>query len=284
MLIYITNLARAWGAGLGLIGIVAAVVTASSGLPSEVAAQTPALPAHRDSGFSGQPPSRLGGPVAPGDVIPAPRPMLPSLGLIIGRANVVDGDTLEIRGLRIRLEGIDAPESGQGCGRSWIGQWSCGTTASSHLARLVADKEVTCENRGLDKYGRTLAICFVDGRDINAQMVEDGLAWAFVKYSRAYVAQEERARAARRGIWVGHAVPAWEYRAQKWGTAETRQAEAPSGCVIKGSVTKNGRIYHMPWSPWYDKIKIDADPAKRGERRWFCTEAEALAAGWRPVR
>ncbi len=60
-------------------------------------------------------------------------------------------------------------------------------------------------------------------------------------------------------------------------------AAAPDGCVIKGAVTKNGRIYHMPWSPWYDKVRIDDDPAKRGERRWFCSEAEAEAAGWRPA-
>ena len=56
--------------------------------------------------------------------------------------------------------------------------------------------------------------------------------------------------------------------------------QAPSGCAIKGNVTKNGRIYHMPWSPWYAQIKIEPDKGKR----WFCTEAEALAAGWRPVQ
>ena len=69
----------------------------------------------------------------------------------------------------------------------------------------------------------------------------------------------------------------WDYRAKRWAAAEQK---APEGCAIKGNITKNGRIYHMPWSPWYAQIKIDADKGKR----WFCTEAEALAAGWRPVQ
>ena len=84
-------------------------------------------------------------------------------------------------------------------------------------------------------------------------------------------------RAPRRiGIWQGEAQPAWEYRAQRWTGAEPK---APQGCAIKGNVTANGKIYHMPWSPWYAQIKMDPDKG----RRWFCTEAEALAAGWRPV-
>ena len=56
-------------------------------------------------------------------------------------------------------------------------------------------------------------------------------------------------------------------------------AAAPQGCAIKGNVTAHGKIYHMPWSPWYARIKMDPDKG----RRWFCTEAEAVAAGWRPA-
>ena len=69
---------------------------------------------------------------------------------------------------------------------------------------------------------------------------------------------------------------AWEFRAHRWAGAEQ---DAPKGCAIKGNVTAHGRIYHMPWSPWYGKIRIDEAKGKR----WFCTEAEALAAGWRPA-
>jgi hypothetical protein len=113
-------------------------------------------------------------------------------------------------------------------------------------------------------------------QDVSAWMVRQGYAWAFVKYSKTYVKEEAAARAERLGIWQGEAIPAWDYRAQRWANA---QPQAPQGCAIKGNVTANGKIYHMPWSPWYAQIKMDP---VRG-RRWFCTEAEAVAAGWRPV-
>ncbi len=196
---------------------------------------------------------------------------------VSGPAQVIDGDTIAIGDTRIRLEGIDAPESGQTCKRKWFGSWPCGAAATDALQSLLAGKTVSCEPRGLDKYGRTLGVCFVDGRDVNAQMVRQGFAWAFVKYSTSYVKEEAEARAQGLGIWQGEAMPAWEYRAQRWTAAEP---QAPQGCAIKGNVTKHGRIYHMPWSPWYAQIRIEPDKGKR----WFCTEAEALAAGWRPVQ
>jgi endonuclease YncB( thermonuclease family) len=195
---------------------------------------------------------------------------------LAGRPEVVDGDTIAIAGTRVRLEGIDAPEAGQTCGRRLMGTWACGAEAANALARLVESKELRCESRGLDKYGRVLAVCFLGQQDVNAWMVRQGHAWAFVKYSSSYVKQEAEARRERAGIWQGDAMPAWEYRERRWTRAEP---QAPQGCAIKGNVTAHGKIYHMPWSPWYDQIKID--PAKG--RRWFCTEAEALAAGWRPV-
>ncbi len=195
---------------------------------------------------------------------------------LTGPAQVIDGDTLDIAGRHVRLEGIDAPEIAQRCGRWLFGTWPCGKAAGDALERLVRGKTVSCESRGLDKYGRTLGVCFVAGRDINAEMVRAGYAWAFVKYSTSYVEEEAEARALRAGIWQGEAQPAWEFREHRWAGAE---AAAPNGCAIKGNVTEHGRIYHMPWSPWYDKIRIDAAKGKR----WFCTEAEALAAGWRPA-
>lgn len=200
-----------------------------------------------------------------------------SAGAIRGVARVVDGDTIAIDDTRIRLEGIDAPEAGQTCKRKWIGWWGCGTAATTALVRMVENRTVACEPRGLDKYGRTLAVCFADGRDINAQMVRQGNAWAFVKYSQSYVKEEALARAEGVGIWQGESQPAWDYRARRWAAAEEK---APEGCAIKGNITKNGRIYHMPWSPWYAQIRIEPDKGKR----WFCSEAEALAAGWRPVQ
>jgi endonuclease YncB( thermonuclease family) len=196
---------------------------------------------------------------------------------IVGTASVVDGDTISVGETRLRLEGIDAPETAQTCQRRYVGSWACGTAATAALARLIGNKPVTCQPRGLDKYGRTLATCFVDGLDINAQMVRQGYAWAFVRYSATYVKEEALAKAEGVGIWQGEAQPAWEFRANRWTAAEP---DAPAGCAIKGNVTRNGRIYHMPWSPWYGQIKIDPDKGKR----WFCSEAEAIAAGWRPVQ
>jgi endonuclease YncB( thermonuclease family) len=193
---------------------------------------------------------------------------------LAGLARVIDGDTLEIAGRHVRLEGIDAPEAGQSCGRRLFGSWHCGTAAADALAKLIAKRRVNCESRGTDKYDRMLGICFVDGRDINAEMVREGFAWAFVKYSQSYVKQEAEARVARAGIWQGDAEPAWVYREKRWAGAEQ---EAPKGCAIKGNITEHGRIYHMPWSPWYGKVKIEET---KGEH-WFCSEAEAISAGWR---
>ena len=193
-----------------------------------------------------------------------------------GPAKVIDGDTIAVNGTRIRLEGIDAPEAGQTCRRRLLGWWACGTEATAALAALVEDKPMRCEPRGLDRYGRTLGVCFLGDQDINAWMVRNGHAWAFVRYSRNYVTEEAEARARRLGIWQGEATPPWEYRAQRWAKAEP---EVPEGCAIKGNVTAHGKIYHMPWSPWYAQIRMDAGKG----RRWFCTEAQAVAAGWRPV-
>jgi endonuclease YncB( thermonuclease family) len=199
-----------------------------------------------------------------------------SAGPLTGPARVVDGDTLDIVGTRVRLEGIDAPETGQTCGRNIVGSFDCGVAATRLLSDLVQGQTVACEERGRDKYNRTLAVCFVGALDLNAEMVRRGMAWAFLKYSRTYVEAEAEARALRIGIWEGDSEPAWAFRARAWQSAE--QA-APQGCAIKGNVSRHGQIYHLPWSPWYGKVTVDE---RRGER-WFCSEAEAVAAGWRPA-
>lgn len=204
------------------------------------------------------------------------RPPSANASLLSGRATVVDGDTLEIAGERVRLEGIDAPEASQTCGGGWFGTWSCGRAATAQLRWLVGGRRVDCEAAGRDKYGRVLGWCTADGRDINAEMVRTGHAWAFVRYSTRYQAVEAETRRAKVGIWKGGAEPAWVYRERRWAAAEPA---APKGCAIKGNVTANGHIYHMPWSPWYAKVRIE--PAK-GER-WFCSEAEAEKAGFRPA-
>jgi endonuclease YncB( thermonuclease family) len=197
--------------------------------------------------------------------------------VLSGPARIVDGDTLDIGNVRVRLEGIDAPETNQTCGRKWFGSFECGQAATRLLLDLTKDREVICDGRGRDKYGRTLGVCFAGGLELNAEMVRRGMAWAFVKYSRTYVEIEAEARALRIGIFEGSSEPAWVYRQRQWAGAE--QAAPQAGCIIKGNVSRNGHIYHLPWSPWYDRVRVDE---ARGER-WFCSEGEAIAAGWRPA-
>lgn len=203
--------------------------------------------------------------------------------VVSGLARVIDGDTIEVAGRRIRLEGIDAPESAQRCPGRYaggiLGDWRCGRAATRALTKLIGHKPVTCQSQETDKYDRLIATCFVGGRDINAEMVRRGHAWAFVKYSRTYVAHERQAQAMKVGVWASRelAQPAWEYRKRRWAKAEQ---VAPTGCAIKGNISRRGqRIYHAPWSPWYNKVRINT---AKGER-WFCDEGQAIAAGWRPA-
>ena len=108
-------------------------------------------------------------------------------------------------------------------------------------------------------------------------MIRAGLAWAFVKYSTEFVAEEAAARRAANGIWAVSCQPAWDYRANRW---QEGAQSAPGGCAIKGNITSRGRIYHMPWSPWYGRTRVET---AKGER-WFCDERQAQAAGWRPAQ
>ncbi len=193
---------------------------------------------------------------------------------IEGPAAVVDGDTIDVAGKRIRLEGIDAPETSQTCKRATGEGWACGREAQQVLSALVSNKSVACDQRGKDKYQRILAVCFADGEDINAFMVQTGYAWAFIKYSQSYVADEAAAKAAGAGVWQGESEAPWDYRHGSWQSAS---AALHADCPIKGNISRNGQIYHLPWMTWYGKVKIDE---RRGEH-WFCSEDEAVAAGWR---
>lgn len=91
---------------------------------------------------------------------------------IIGQVSVIDGDTLEIHGQRIRLSGIDAPESDQLCRGDDSLQYRCGAKAANELDRFIADRSVSCEGVGRDQYGRTVAVCSIDGEDIAGWLVQ----------------------------------------------------------------------------------------------------------------
>lgn len=209
----------------------------------------------------------------------APVPVSSQPAAITGVASVSDGDTLSVGVVRIRLHGIDAPEAGQQCRRASGRSWQCGTAATVRLAELADGRDVECEARDRDAYGRIVAVCRADGVDVGGTLVDEGLAWAFVRYSEDYADREHYARAAALGIWDGEPEAPWDYRANRWERAA--EAAPRPGCPIKGNINRQGeRIYHTPWSPWYDRVRID----EAAGQRWFCDEQEALAAGWRPAR
>ncbi len=138
----------------------------------------------------------------------------PVLADVAGVASVIDGDTIEVHGQRIRLHGIDAPESRQLC-RLDGKPWQCGEVAANALADKIARRSVTCEDLGRDRFKRIIARCTVADEDIGAWMVSQGLALAYRRYSRDYVDQEAEAQAARRGIWASEFVKPWEWRRGK---------------------------------------------------------------------
>jgi endonuclease YncB( thermonuclease family) len=136
----------------------------------------------------------------------------PPSAAISGRPWVIDGDTIEIAGTRIRLEGIDAPETEQTCTDTRGQPWPCGKAATRELKAHIAGRDVTCASVGYDRYRRVLAVCSLAGEgDINAWMVRQGFAVAY-GYSGTYRAEQDAAQAARRGIWAGSFLPPSEWR------------------------------------------------------------------------
>ena len=136
-----------------------------------------------------------------------------------------------------------------------------------------------------------VAVCRVAGEDVNARMAAEGWAFAYRGYSIRYVADEVAAKAAERGIWRGDVVAPWDWRRGKrlagGRTASQAAGSRPAAqrgsgrCTIKGNIGKGGaRIYHLPGGRIYGRTRIDT---ASGER-WFCSEAEARAAGWRRSR
>ena len=122
---------------------------------------------------------------------------------LIGQVQVTDGDTIRQGKLKIRLHGIDAPEYKQKCKNSKNQLYACGVKSSAFLQSVINKNDVYCEGRNKDRYGRLIAICYVNNINLNSTMVEDGWAIAYRYYSNDYIAEEERAKQNKRGIWQG---------------------------------------------------------------------------------
>lgn len=196
---------------------------------------------------------------------------------IVGHAVVTDGDTIKIAGNKIRLNGFDAPETKQTCSRD-NQTYNCGLVATEAVRQFTAGQTVRCLTEKKDQYGRWIARCLVNGKDIGAWMVSEGYAVAYRQYSMTYVADEGVAKENGRGLWSGAFVMPWEWRR---GKRLSQATDTKQSCNIKGNISRNGkRIYHTPDSPWYSRTKINE---ARGER-WFCSEDKARAAGWRPAK
>ena len=132
-----------------------------------------------------------------------------------GVASVIDGDTIDIHGQRIRLFGIDTPEKGQTCDDATGQPYRCGQKAAFVLADFIGRSPVSCEPKANDRYGRIVGRCFVRNIDMNEYMVRSGWALAYRRYASDYIGAEQEAKNNHRGVWAGSLTPPWEWRKAK---------------------------------------------------------------------
>lgn len=211
-------------------------------------------------------------------------------GILTGRVTgVSDGDTITIvtssfREYKIRLNGIDAPESSQDFGQA----------SKKNLSRLIFGREVRVAWRKQDRYDRILGRVFVGETDVNLEQIRSGHAWFYRAYENELPASdrasfdraERESRNSARGLWQSAApTPPWDYRAarREAGTGSFSRVSAPpvTGSQAQANVqvrgNRNSGIYHLPECPDYEKIGIR-------NRVSFKTEAEAREGGFRKAR
>jgi endonuclease YncB( thermonuclease family) len=226
-------------------------------------------------------------------------PALAQAADISGVPKIREGDQVTIGSSRIRLGGIDAPSVDQLCLDTQGERWTCGVAARDELIHHAADKTWTCHVSQVDRRGRSVARCEVDGEDIQQWMVKNGWALSYARFSHDYDADEKAAREAKVGMWQGAFIAPWDWRIRNKKTAILGAAKPPESahaillasasgpvapspeCTIKGNVNSAGEcIYHKPTSRWYAQIKMKISKGTR----WFCSVEEAEAAGCRETR
>jgi endonuclease YncB( thermonuclease family) len=214
---------------------------------------------------------------------------------------VRDGGTIQLADITYRLDGIDAPELDQICIDEHADAWACGVEARDQLSRLINSRAVRCEDVGLAPYKkRRIGICTVEGEgaSLNQLLVRQGFALNFEPYARGRFREDEAAaKADRKGLWKGCFVAPTEFRKGKKDGAlfgdscradKDREIRSvlfpedlamPPSCSIKGKfavrarVTGDVGVYHLQGCRSY--------PALTRPDRWFCSEEDAQAAGFR---
>lgn len=193
-----------------------------------------------------------------------------------GVVKMGDGDNLRVGGSEnLRLIDIDAPEMDQTCDLTNGQTFACGAWVADTVRAAFDGRRATCKAQRRDRYDRPLVTCLIDGEDLGARLVREGLARTY-RDAPAYAEEQKAAILAARGLWAMSMQDPAEHR--RAGGQQPPAANA--ACAIKGNISANGRIYHRPGDDSYARTTIRTD---RGER-WFCSEADARAAGWRPAR
>jgi len=201
-----------------------------------------------------------------------------------GVPRIIDGDTLVVAGQRIRLGGIDAPELRETCVDGAGRDWPCGIWAKKTADAILSGQTLHCVDLGFRSYDRTVGRCYLKGKDISISLIEAGVARPCLRHAREqgqehrYMQAKQRAVSARAGVYAGPTNPVAGF-CEVRNTPVRRPAFAASQlqtCIIKGNVSTNGRIYHLPGQRYYEQVTM-----RGGEARWFCTEAQAQKAGWR---
>jgi endonuclease YncB( thermonuclease family) len=221
---------------------------------------------------------------------------------LAAQAVVTDGDTLVLDGKTYRLDGVDAPQTDQVCLDAAGSPWTCGVEVRDQLKQFIGSRAVRCEEKGSDPVyrNRRIGICWVDGetKSLNQWLVQQGWALNYEPYAKGrFLTDQKTARDNQQGLWKGCFVAPQILRRWTKSTAKLLGAHCPSdewsalgilfpddpamppGCTIKGKlaarahVTGHRGVYHLEECASYRRTKKPD--------RWFCSEAEAQAEGFR---